>query len=155
MCITSQGRKARFRHVCFYSCPNSIHLFFTLKRPKTERNSNPSREIARNSLSMSSSSLLEVWEAAASNPFHPIVSKDSQFYVGFTLLLAGMVLLLLGNKTALLTFFRAFIDRRICPQSIHLKSAPFGATGFNSVRVRCEVSNCKLTLTVIDLVQCG
>ncbi len=34
-------------------------------------------------------SLNEVWEAAAGSPFHPAVSKDSQFLVAFTLLLIG------------------------------------------------------------------
>jgi cell cycle checkpoint protein len=35
-------------------------------------------------------SLNEVWEAASATPFHPIVSKDSQFAIGFNLLLVGM-----------------------------------------------------------------
>lgn len=35
-------------------------------------------------------SLNEVWEAASATPFHPLVSKNSQFYVGFNLLLLGM-----------------------------------------------------------------
>lgn len=35
-------------------------------------------------------SLNEVWEAASATPFHPLVAKDSQFAVGFTLLLLGM-----------------------------------------------------------------
>lgn len=34
-------------------------------------------------------SLNEVWEAASATPFHPLVSKDSQFSVGFNLLLIG------------------------------------------------------------------
>jgi len=34
-------------------------------------------------------SLNEVWEAASANPYTPLVSKDSQFLVGFTLLLTG------------------------------------------------------------------
>lgn len=34
-------------------------------------------------------SLNEVWEGAAGSPFYPLVSKDSQFLVGFSLLLAG------------------------------------------------------------------
>ena len=34
-------------------------------------------------------SLYDVWEGAARSPFFPLVSKDSQFFVGFTLLLAG------------------------------------------------------------------
>ena len=38
-----------------------------------------------------SMSLNDVWEAAAANPFHPVVSKDWQFSLGFTLLLIGTV----------------------------------------------------------------
>lgn len=34
-------------------------------------------------------SLNEVWEAASASPFEPIVPKDSQFFVGFCLLLLG------------------------------------------------------------------
>lgn len=34
-------------------------------------------------------SLNEVWEGAAGNPFNPAVSKERQFFVGFTLLLTG------------------------------------------------------------------
>lgn len=34
-------------------------------------------------------SLNEVWEAAAANPFSPLVPKERQFFVGFTLLLVG------------------------------------------------------------------
>jgi hypothetical protein len=36
-----------------------------------------------------SSSLLEVWNAAAGSPFYPAVGKNSQFFFGFTLLIAG------------------------------------------------------------------
>ena len=35
-------------------------------------------------------SLQDVWDAAAKNPFEPTVSKDRQFFVGFTLLFVGM-----------------------------------------------------------------
>lgn len=35
-------------------------------------------------------SLNEIWEAASATPFHPLVAKDSQFTVGFSLLLLGM-----------------------------------------------------------------
>ena len=38
-----------------------------------------------------SMSLNDVWEAAAANPFHPVVGKDWQFSLGFTLLLIGIV----------------------------------------------------------------
>ena len=34
-------------------------------------------------------SLNEVWEGAAGNPFDPLVPKERQFLVGFTLLLIG------------------------------------------------------------------
>ncbi|KAK1704254.1 hypothetical protein BDP67DRAFT_533792 [Colletotrichum lupini] len=36
------------------------------------------------------SSLLEVWQAAASTPFQPAVAKDSQFFIAFLLLLIGV-----------------------------------------------------------------
>jgi cell cycle checkpoint protein len=36
-------------------------------------------------------SLYEVWEAAASSPFSPSVSKDNQLTVGFTLLIIGVL----------------------------------------------------------------
>ncbi|KAJ5380157.1 uncharacterized protein N7496_002585 [Penicillium cataractarum] len=36
-------------------------------------------------------SLNEVWEAASATPFHPLVSKDSQFSVGFNLLLIAVI----------------------------------------------------------------
>lgn len=34
-------------------------------------------------------SLHELWEGAAGNPYTTVVSKDNQFFVGFTLLLTG------------------------------------------------------------------
>lgn len=34
-------------------------------------------------------SLNDVWDGAAGSPFYPLVSKDSQFFVGFSLLLVG------------------------------------------------------------------
>jgi len=37
-------------------------------------------------------SLNDVWEAASGNPFYPTVSKERQFFVGFTLLLAAILL---------------------------------------------------------------
>ncbi|KAI2794757.1 hypothetical protein POX_a01358 [Penicillium oxalicum] len=37
-------------------------------------------------------SLIEVWDAAPANSFQPIVSKDSQFTVGFNLLMIAIVL---------------------------------------------------------------
>lgn len=36
-----------------------------------------------------SSSLLEVWNTAATSPFYPAVGKNNQFFVGFTLLVSG------------------------------------------------------------------
>ncbi|KAH0444196.1 hypothetical protein CcaCcLH18_00421 [Colletotrichum camelliae] len=36
------------------------------------------------------SSLPQIWQAAASTPFHPAVAKDSQFFIAFLLLLAGI-----------------------------------------------------------------
>jgi hypothetical protein len=38
------------------------------------------------------SSLHEVWQAAADSPFLPAVGKGSQFFLGFTLLLLGLVI---------------------------------------------------------------
>jgi hypothetical protein len=38
------------------------------------------------------SSLDAVWQAAAGSPFLPIVGKGSQFFVGFILLLLGLLL---------------------------------------------------------------
>ncbi|KAK0745798.1 hypothetical protein B0T18DRAFT_324880 [Schizothecium vesticola] len=38
------------------------------------------------------SSLHEVWQAASSQPFLPAVGKNSQFAVGFTLLVGGLLL---------------------------------------------------------------
>lgn len=34
-------------------------------------------------------SLNEVWEAASATPYYPLIDKDSQFFVGFCLLLIG------------------------------------------------------------------
>ncbi|KAJ5089400.1 hypothetical protein N7532_008084 [Penicillium argentinense] len=36
-------------------------------------------------------SLNEVWEAASASPFQPVVSKDGQFSVGFSLLLLALI----------------------------------------------------------------
>ncbi|KAJ5949510.1 hypothetical protein N7454_001094 [Penicillium verhagenii] len=35
-------------------------------------------------------SLNEVWEAASATPFYPTISKDSQFSIGFSLLLIAV-----------------------------------------------------------------
>ncbi|KAF7715416.1 DNA repair protein [Penicillium ucsense] len=37
-------------------------------------------------------SLIEAWDAASATPFHPFVSKDSQFAVGFNLLMIAIIL---------------------------------------------------------------
>jgi hypothetical protein len=41
---------------------------------------------------MSVSPLHDVWDASASQAFQPTIGKDSQFTVGFTLLLAAFIL---------------------------------------------------------------
>jgi hypothetical protein len=41
---------------------------------------------------MSSTSLQSLWDASASQPFTPAISKEQQFTVGFTLLFAALVL---------------------------------------------------------------
>lgn len=38
-----------------------------------------------------SQSLASIWEASASQPFEPAVSKTQHFSVGFTLLLFGLI----------------------------------------------------------------
>ncbi|KAH7065307.1 hypothetical protein B0J12DRAFT_30691 [Macrophomina phaseolina] len=38
------------------------------------------------------SPLLEIWEASAAQPYYPAVSKNAQFIVGFSLLLAAFIL---------------------------------------------------------------
>jgi hypothetical protein len=38
------------------------------------------------------SSLHNVWESAVGNPFVPTIGKDSQFTVGISLLIAGILL---------------------------------------------------------------
>jgi cell cycle checkpoint protein len=37
-------------------------------------------------------SLNQVWEAASARPYIPLVAKDSQFTVGFSLLLLGKLI---------------------------------------------------------------
>jgi hypothetical protein len=41
---------------------------------------------------MSSTPLQQLWDASASQPFAPAISKDQQFTVGFVLLFAALVL---------------------------------------------------------------
>lgn len=48
------------------------------------------RTIQLNSYQSFSMSLNEVWEASSATPFSPLVSKDSQFAVGFNLIVLGM-----------------------------------------------------------------
>jgi len=38
------------------------------------------------------SSLHQVWESAVGNPFQPTIGKGSQFFVGITLLVVGILL---------------------------------------------------------------
>ena len=38
------------------------------------------------------STLHQVWASAVSNPFEPTIGKNSQFFVGITLLVAGILL---------------------------------------------------------------
>ncbi|KAH9826620.1 dna repair protein [Teratosphaeria destructans] len=40
----------------------------------------------------SATPLHDLWHASASQPFQPAISKDAQFAVGFSLLLAALVL---------------------------------------------------------------
>ncbi|KAJ9252092.1 hypothetical protein DTO207G8_4925 [Paecilomyces variotii] len=37
-------------------------------------------------------SLNEVWEATSARPYYPLVSKDAQFFIGFTLILSAIIL---------------------------------------------------------------
>ncbi|KAB8079155.1 DNA repair protein Rad1 [Aspergillus leporis] len=72
-------------------------------------------------------SLNEVWEAASASPYTPLISKDSQFSVGFTLLLSALIL------TGLFGLNRSF-----------LSIASFGvpaslAFGFGAVFMICAV----------------
>lgn len=41
---------------------------------------------------MSATPLHDIWEASASQPFEPTVGKNTQFRVGFALLLIALVL---------------------------------------------------------------
>ncbi|KAI2838928.1 hypothetical protein CBS63078_2968 [Aspergillus niger] len=72
-------------------------------------------------------SLNEVWQAASASPYTPPVSKDNQFLVGFSLLLAAFIL------TGLFGLNRSF-----------LSIASFGvpaslAFGFGAVFMICAV----------------
>ncbi|KAL1878609.1 hypothetical protein VTK73DRAFT_7690 [Phialemonium thermophilum] len=50
------------------------------------------------------SSLHEVWQAASGSPFLPTIGKHSQFLVGFSLVLIGIIL------TGLFTLNRSLIN---------------------------------------------
>lgn len=72
-------------------------------------------------------SLNEVWEEAASSPFYPLVPKERQFLVGFTLLLTAFVL------TGLFGLNRSF-------KNIPFLGVPASlAFGFGSVFMICAV----------------
>ncbi|KAL3476375.1 repair protein Rad1/Rec1/Rad17-domain-containing protein [Aspergillus californicus] len=72
-------------------------------------------------------SLNQVWEAASASPYTPLVSKDSQFAVGFTLLLLALVL------TGLFGLNRSFLNIA----SIGVPASL--AFGFGSVFMICAV----------------
>ena len=44
-------------------------------------------------------SLNDIWEAASGSPFHPVIPKEQQFLVGFTLLLVGACLVVIFQLT--------------------------------------------------------
>ncbi|KJF60289.1 DNA repair protein Rad1 [Coccidioides immitis RS] len=72
-------------------------------------------------------SLEDAWVAAAANPFYPLVSKDNQFFVASTLLLAALVL------TGLFGLNRSLL-------SIPLYGVPASlAFGFGAVFMICAV----------------
>ncbi|KAE8314919.1 hypothetical protein BDV41DRAFT_575263 [Aspergillus transmontanensis] len=72
-------------------------------------------------------SLNEVWEAASASPYAPLISKDSQFSVGFTLLLSALIL------TGLFGLNRSFV-------SIASFGVPASlAFGFGAVYMICAV----------------
>ena len=58
-----------------------------------QRQPDANRRLRRHNLfDLSSMSLHEIWQAAASSPFEPSVGKDNQLYVGFILLFIGNIL---------------------------------------------------------------
>ncbi|GIC90657.1 putative DNA repair protein Rad1 [Aspergillus udagawae] len=72
-------------------------------------------------------SLNEVWEAASASPYSPLISKDHQFFVGFSLLLSALVL------TGLFGLNRSFL-------SIATFGVPASlAFGFGAVYMICAV----------------
>jgi len=56
---------------------------------------------------MSASSLQELWDASAGQPFSAAVGKQSQFVVGFTLLFAAFVLTGLFGLSTCMTSSKA------------------------------------------------
>ncbi|KAJ6089631.1 hypothetical protein N7467_004847 [Penicillium canescens] len=72
-------------------------------------------------------SLNEVWEAASATPFTPLVDKDSQFSVGFNLLLIALV------TTTLFGLNRSFLN------IISLGVPASLAFGFGAVFMICAV----------------
>ncbi|PKX92522.1 putative DNA repair protein Rad1 [Aspergillus novofumigatus IBT 16806] len=72
-------------------------------------------------------SLNEVWEAASASPYSPLISKEHQFFVGFSLLLSALVL------TGLFGLNRSFL-------SIATFGVPASlAFGFGAVYMICAV----------------
>ncbi|KAJ6004369.1 hypothetical protein N7499_000434 [Penicillium canescens] len=72
-------------------------------------------------------SLNEVWEAASATPFTPLVDKDSQFSVGFNLLLIALV------TTTLFGLNRSFLN------IVSLGVPASLAFGFGAVFMICAV----------------
>ncbi|OGE48480.1 hypothetical protein PENARI_c028G09109 [Penicillium arizonense] len=72
-------------------------------------------------------SLNEVWEAASATPFTPLVNKDSQFSVGFNLLLIALV------TTTLFGLNRSFLN------IVSLGVPASLAFGFGAVFMICAV----------------
>lgn len=64
------------RHDCYFGDFTSLHNSY----PKPTNTS------------MSSTPLQSLWDASASQPFTPTISKEQQFTVGFALLFAALVL---------------------------------------------------------------
>ncbi|KAL4787274.1 repair protein Rad1/Rec1/Rad17-domain-containing protein [Aspergillus varians] len=72
-------------------------------------------------------SLNQVWEAASAHPYTPFISKDSQFTVGFSLLLLALIL------TGLFGLTRSF------PTIVSLGAPASLAFGFGAVYMICAV----------------
>ncbi|KAL4913396.1 repair protein Rad1/Rec1/Rad17-domain-containing protein [Aspergillus aurantiobrunneus] len=72
-------------------------------------------------------SLNQVWEAASASPYTPLISKDSQFTVGFTLLLLAFILT------------GVFGLNRSLPTIVSLGAPASLAFGFGAVYMICAV----------------